>query len=119
MDDVEQLRAKIFQLLDDNKIMPSKFAEEIGASQSLVSQWRSGASSSFCRKQYIERIAKFFNVSIDYLIGINQGNRDYEIQEIAELVKAREEIRNLFNIVIHMSKDEVEKATRIITALKG
>jgi len=118
MNDKEELRRLIFQMLDDSGKQAAVFAKDIGVLPSLVSQWRNGTSSSFCKKEYIAKIANYFHVSTDFLLGINSDEVDYDINEIVEAVKSREEVRELFNIVKHMNKSDVEKATRIITALK-
>lgn len=55
-------------LLADKKISKAKFAEEIGVARQTVYSWLDGNFSP--DKKTEEKIAAYFNVSIDYLRGV-------------------------------------------------
>lgn len=57
------------------------FAKEIHASQNTVSQWEKGVRQP--NNETLKEIAKYFNVSIDYLLGENNiSSADLELQGI-------------------------------------
>ncbi len=56
------------------RISPSKASEEIGFSKALVSHWNTSYKKGIDVKPGIEiakRIAEYFDVSLDYLLGYN------------------------------------------------
>lgn len=55
-------------LLADKKISKAKFAEEIGVTRQTVYSWLDGNFAP--DKKTEERIAAYFNVSIDHLRGV-------------------------------------------------
>lgn len=61
---------KISKLRDRKGLSQLELAEKLGVSQSTVAMWESGKRNISNRD--LINISKFFNVSIDYLFGINQ-----------------------------------------------
>lgn len=59
--------AKIFFLLDQQNKSQSDLAEYLGVGKQLLTNWKSGINTSY--KKYVDRIADYFNVSTDYLLG--------------------------------------------------
>ena len=51
-------------------------AKEIGVSTSALSKWRQGSITGIPNTDYLNRIAKYFNVNVDWLCGIDPANRD-------------------------------------------
>ena len=79
----------------------------------------------------IRKIADFFSVSIEELvnddidIGYNSGNTlknnarfDEEIISLRNMLHTRPEMRMLFSVSKSASKEDIEKAIKIIEALK-
>ena len=59
---------KIFeQLLQENHITQNKFAKLSGVPQSTLSNWKNNVSTP--KTSTMQKIADFFNVSVDYLLG--------------------------------------------------
>ena len=58
---------KILELIANNKITHQQFLKDIGLNPSTISDWKRGASESY--KKHIDKIADYFNVSVDYLLG--------------------------------------------------
>ena len=58
---------KIIQLLTDRNVEQQTLASYIGVKKQTISDWKSGKTESY--KKYIDKIAEFFNVSTDYLLG--------------------------------------------------
>ena len=57
---------KILLLMKNNNIAQKTLAEAIGVRKQTISDWKSGKTKSYMR--YINKIADFFNVSVDYLL---------------------------------------------------
>lgn len=61
------LGQRLAQLREERKLSQERFADEIGASRSAVSLWELGERQP--RRAWLEKIASFFDVSVDYLLG--------------------------------------------------
>lgn len=61
---------RIRELRIDAGISQQKLAEEIGVNRSAVSFWESGTNEP--KATYIAKLAKFFGVSADYLLGLEE-----------------------------------------------
>lgn len=74
----------------------------------------------------IEVIANYLSISPAYLMGWKTDNKDTnnkltddeELQEYLEELKNRSEMRMLFSLAKGATKEDVEKAVKIIEALK-
>lgn len=104
---------KIINLLNENNISAAKMMRELGFSSGLFSQWKSGKQKPSAEK--LVKIAEYFNVSADYLLGKeptitepsdndikfalfngSEGITDEmfdEVKQFAEMVKLREEAK--------------------------
>ena len=58
---------KILSLLTEKGIQQKTFAENIGVTKHTITDWKNGRSKSYMK--YIDKIADYFNVSTDYLLG--------------------------------------------------
>ncbi len=58
----------IFELRKEAGISQAQLANEIGVSQRAISLWETGANEP--KATYIYKLAVFFNVSSDYLLGL-------------------------------------------------
>lgn len=112
---------KIEQLCKNAGITCGKLCGEIGVRRSLLSDLKQGRKSSLSADT-LAKIANYFDVSIDYLLGNTDKkkplvNNDEELTEYLEELKNRKEMRMLFSISKSCTKEEVEQAVRIIEAL--
>lgn len=57
---------KILSLLTEKGIQQKTFAENIGVTKHTITDWKNGRSKSYMK--YIDKIADFFDVSVDYLL---------------------------------------------------
>ncbi len=64
---------RIKELRKNNNVTQGELAEEIGITATGVSYWESGKAMP--NSETLQRLAKYFNVSIDYLTG-NDYSRD-------------------------------------------
>ena len=60
---------RIFALLEERQISQKALAEYIGTRSQTINDWKTGKTHSY--KKYIDKIADFFGVSADYILGNN------------------------------------------------
>lgn len=58
------------ELMQENRLTQSVLAESIGVSQRSVSKWLNGQSEPIASNIFV--LAKFFDVTSDYLIGLSE-----------------------------------------------
>ncbi len=61
------IATKIFELLDTQNKTQNEFAAFLGLSKQTISGWKNPKNKSYM--SYIDKIALFFDVSTDYLLG--------------------------------------------------
>lgn len=57
---------RIFLLLDRSGMEQKKFAEQIGATDKIVSKWRTSGLKSY--RKYLPQIAEVLGTSVEYLV---------------------------------------------------
>ena len=62
------LSQRVYELRKENNLSQSELAKAIGASQKAIDFWEKGTNEP--KAGYIIRLAKFFKVSADYLLGL-------------------------------------------------
>ncbi|QEY33712.1 helix-turn-helix transcriptional regulator [Caproiciproducens galactitolivorans] len=107
------------KLCEERGIKPSKAAEECGINKSNVSNWKNNGYVP--RSDALNKIADYFGVSVDYLLGNEQKekslvNNDEELTAYLEELKTRPEMKMLFNLAKGATKEDVEKAVKIVEA---
>lgn len=65
-----KIAERIYELRTEMKISQQKLADEIGVSRRAITFWESGTNEP--KATYIARLAKFFGVSADYLLGLEE-----------------------------------------------
>lgn len=58
---------RIKPLFAESKLPDTQLEQEIGLPRSIIYKWDNGVSSSY--KSYVDKIAEYFDVSTDYLLG--------------------------------------------------
>lgn len=86
---------KFVQLCQENGISPSKAATLIGFNRSSVSMWK--AQGYTPRREILVKIANYFNVSVDYLLGEEDKNK--KTTDNDGLSEGEKELLELFNAV--------------------
>ena len=96
------------------------FADAMGIAQSTVGGWESGKREP--NFDMTKKIADFFGVSVDYLLGRDLPEEEKsqslnnELDEYLEQLKNRSEMRMLFKLAKGATKKDVEQAVKIIEA---
>lgn len=108
---------KIRHLMDDRGVTVQQLADALNISQFVVYHWFDRNTKSFM--PLIGDIAKYFNVSMDYLMGnVIDPQVNKEADECLAELKSRAELRELFKAAKGASKSDVIAATRVIETLK-
>lgn len=70
-----QIMYQIFaRLMEDKGITPYRVSKETGVSQSVLSDWKRGRCVPKIDK--LQKIADYFNVTIDYLMGVDRPGKE-------------------------------------------
>ena len=93
-------------------------ARAVGVSKATLQRYESGVISNIPSEK-IELLAHALGTTPSALMGWNTDDLDSEFSEYLEQLKNRSEIRMLFKIAKNASKTDIEKAVRIIEALKN
>ena len=96
-------------------------AEFIGITQNAYSYWESGRNK--IDNESLERLADFFGVSVDYLLGREsaaEGKEEFdpEVLKYIEELQGRDDLKMLIVAARDVTKEDIEKAIKIIKALK-
>lgn len=92
----------IFLLMNEKGLTAKDLSEQTGISPGNISDWKSGRSAP--KAEALVKIANFFNVSIDYLLGYNI--------EVKELRTARENAKKLYKNQSEMPIQYIEEKTQ-------
>lgn len=71
------------ELRIENGLTQSQFAEAIGTSQKNISRWELGETEPSA--YYIKKIAEFYKITTDYILGVEDGSghKSYETSKNA------------------------------------
>lgn len=94
-----------------------ELGDRVGVSESAISQYETGKRQP--DYETLLKIADYFGVSVDYLLGKEGGAAaDPELEELLEVLRSRKEMRVLFSLAKGASKEDIEQAVRIIEAIR-
>ena len=68
---------KIIQLLKENKKKQFELTDYLGISKNAFTNWKIGDNSSYMK--HLPKIAEFFGVSVDYLLGKEENDFTYAL----------------------------------------
>lgn len=109
------------ELCQKHGLTPSGAAAKIGFNRASVTVWKNSGKAP--KQELLVKIAEFFGVTTDYLLGNETEkplvNNDEELTEYLEVLKTRPEMRMLFQLSKDATKEDVEAAVRIIEALRN
>ena len=96
---------------------PTAVSLSLVFSNATATKWKSGSIPS---GKSLQKLADYFGVSIDYLLGKEKepAKEIDELNEYLEELKNRSEMRMLFSTAKGASKEDIERAVAIIEALR-
>lgn len=108
------------QLLQKNGISAYKVAKDLGIAQSVLSCWKSGVSTPKIEK--LQKIADYFGVSIQYLMGGEEKDDKYylndETAKIAQEIFKNKDLSMLFDAARDASPEDLKTVQTMLLALK-
>lgn len=109
------------KLCESKNITITDMCRAADVPRSSVGNLATGKTRQLSAKN-MQKLASFFGVSTDYLLGNEKKpfiNGDEELTEYLEQLKTRPEMRMLFSLTKNATKEEVERAVRIVEAALG
>ncbi len=101
-------------------VTPTRAATEMGLSKSTPTAWKKKGITP--QAAQLQKIADYFHVSVDYLCGNKEkplDSEDQELNEYLEMLRTRPEMKMMFQLAKGATKEDVEKAVRVIEAMLG
>jgi transcriptional regulator with XRE-family HTH domain len=92
---------RIVGLISEKGIMAKTFMDDLNLNRSAVSDWKSGKSESYVK--YLNIIADYFKVSLDYLLGKTN------IKEMPVISEDDEQFAKLYEIIKDYSPEQLEQ----------
>lgn len=121
---MDDLYARIENMCKSAGTNITTMCRESGVPRSALSDYKAGRIKSLSADK-LSKIANYFGVSIDYLLGNTEQkekplvNEDEELTEYLDELKNRPEMKMLFSLTKGATKEDVEKAVKIIETLLG
>lgn len=94
---------RIVMLLNEKGVEQKALAEYLGVHPQVITEWKGGRKKSYMR--YIDKIAAFFEVSTDYILG-NDPIKNRSTFDNAEL---NVELETLINDILNLPPSQIEK----------
>lgn len=124
MSDNSEFNKRIFAknlnyYMTTNNKNQSDLVTDLGLTASTVSDWANG--KKYPRVDKMQLLADYFGILKSDLTEEHETSKmtdDIQLQEYLEELKNRSELRMLFSLTKGATKEDVEKAVRIIEALK-
>lgn len=116
------------RLRSSSGLTQAEMAEKLGISRSTIGMYETGAREPDF--ETLEKIADFFNVDIDYLLGrtdkttllpesVNHYYLNDETREIAQEVFENPELRSLFHVARDIDPEELRAHIEFMKKLKS
>lgn len=104
--------ANLRKIREDRGITQTKLAIDLEVTQELISRYEIG--SSFPQPQMLIQLAKYFNCSVDYLLGLTDDTRSFETITNSNEISKQNEIINKYS---SLSKEKQEFVNQFLTFL--
>ena len=107
---------KLTVLRKQHGMSQQNLADKMGVSRSAIGMYQTGKREPDFAT--LEQFANVFNVDMNTLMtGISTGND--EMNELLDAMRSREDMRMLFKLAKDATPADVQKAVRIIEALRN
>lgn len=109
-------------LCQKKNVSPSRATVEAGINKSAVTYWKKNPDAR-PTGQVAEKLCAYFGITMSELYNEQTEkplvNNDEELTEYLEALRTRPEMKMMFQLTKDATKEDVEKAVRIIEALLG
>lgn len=104
---------RFYDLCIENGTKPNPLGAKLGLSSATISGWKKG---SYPTALYLEKIADYFNCSIDYLLGKTDIKKEPTAQNEQPV---SEELQKLINASSSLSDEEATKVLEFVEFIKS
>lgn len=121
------------ELCQKKGVSPTRATVEIGLSRTIGTKWKTTGATP--QGETLSKIADYFGVSVDYLLGNDQKQKapaedegrfkegelirlDADSMEILRAVRERPDMKILFSVTKNVTPEDLKKAIKIVEAFK-
>ena len=114
---------KIEGLCKKRGVNITQMCKESGVSKASITDLKMGRKQALS-SMTLSKIASYFNVSVDYLIGNEQKEKaaidvvDDDLQEYLDELRSRPEKRMLFSVTKNATKSQIEAIVKMIEEMQ-
>ena len=108
-----EIAERISKLCEAKGVSINQMLNDLGFNHNTIGSLRRGSMPSVDK---IEKIADYFGVSIDYIMG--RKSSDAEVEDMVEYLATRKEARMLFDLAKNATPEDIIQAIRIIEVIK-
>ena len=127
---MKNFSTRLKELRAEKEITGEELGKKFNVSKTAVSYWESGRN--FPGEETIRKLADFFQVSTDYILGNSDIRNPYEnhqrisesikddkeLLEFWEVLKEREDLQLMFKQVRSLSRKDIKQIIRLIKAVE-
>jgi len=111
----EEIAAKLRAARESRGLTQEDVGEYLGVTPQKISSFETGRTK--VDTDTLVKLCKLYEVDVNYVLGIEKAPDD--LTEYLDELRYRPEMRMLFSVSKKASKEDVEKAVKIIEMLKG
>ncbi len=108
------MKSRIKELRKKRGLMQQRLASELGITQQMLSKYERDVT--FIKVDVLKKIAKYFNVTTDYLLGVSDVKRDLQRQMIMN--ETLDEYYDLIEVYKELDPYDQEMIWSIIQVVK-
>lgn len=108
------MKSRIKQLREKRGMIQERLAAELGITQQMLSKYERDVS--FIKVDVLKKMAEYFNVTTDYLLGISDVKRD--LQRQMKMNETLDEYYDLVEVYKELDPYDQEMIWSIIQAVK-
>lgn len=120
---------RLYALRKQKKLSQKELAQKLGVAQASINYWEKAQRTPSI--DMVALIADFFNVSIDYLMGLDDKEEslcslttfhdelDGYLQELGEFLYYNPKYKSLFDACINIKESDVSLATEMLNRISG
>lgn len=110
------------------KLTQSQLAEKLGVSRQTIYKWENGDVKHIIDRPYIDSMAKIFNCSADWLLGVDgtevyvtyeaDGREPVKLRVKGKPIIGEESLRaKLYNLAVDVKPENLETAIKLLQTL--
>ncbi|MBQ2890794.1 MAG: helix-turn-helix transcriptional regulator [Clostridia bacterium] len=116
--DQNKMGERLKELRLEKGLTQEEVGKIIGVQKAAIQKYEKGDIKNM-KTDAARKLAKFYNVTPAYIMGIDEEEKDERLSDYLELLKTRPELKMLFNLTKDATREEVEKAVKIIETILG